>query len=80
MNDAQISNESKTMDNDLPKAAEVKINLDLDLYDGDKGQHECNVCGKPHVNAGSLIYHKKLHHGEKHYECDDCGKRFVWKS
>ncbi|XP_053567748.1 oocyte zinc finger protein XlCOF7.1-like isoform X2 [Bombina bombina] len=40
----------------------------------------CSVCGKCFTKKSYLIYHLKIHTGEKAFSCSDCGKCFTQKS
>ena len=42
-----------------------------------RGQHECDVCEKRFIRAGSLKTHMRIHTNERPCECDVCEKRFI---
>jgi hypothetical protein len=45
--------------------------------DSEKGQHVCNICGKPSPNRSALQSHKKYSHMiERSHKCGVCSKAF----
>ncbi|XP_041985625.1 zinc finger protein 525-like isoform X2 [Aricia agestis] len=42
-----------------------------------KSKHTCKECGKNFVDERSLLWHGRLHAGEKPYKCQVCGRGFV---
>lgn len=40
-------------------------------------KHKCDDCGKLYSGACNLIRHRRLHTGERPFECKQCGKCFM---
>lgn len=41
---------------------------------------QCQECGKHFWDSSAIIWHQRVHIGEKPYECQECGKTFRHRS
>lgn len=49
------------------------------LITHNKENWDCPICGKNFKYRRSLVYHIKLHSGEKPFDCQVCGQKFAQK-
>jgi uncharacterized Zn-finger protein len=50
------------------------------INSGETGKHACRSCGKSFSSKSNLTAHKKIHSGERPFECLVCHKRFRQKA